>query len=69
MGIVLMLKWKMPLKYWGMLPSRRGRLGLRPVADIMDRGGVHKKTAGTIIIGRNLVQSTEEFKRGLMKNC
>ncbi len=25
--------------------------------------------AGTIIIGRNSVQSTEEFKRGLIKNC
>jgi hypothetical protein len=42
MGIVLLLKWKMPLKYWGMLPSQRGRLGLRQVADIMVRGGVHK---------------------------
>jgi hypothetical protein len=29
--------------------------------------GGHKKMAGTIIIGRNLVQSTEEFKRGLIK--
>jgi hypothetical protein len=63
MGIVLILKWKMPLKYWGMLPSQRGRLALRQAADIMlVRGGVHKKMAGTIILGRNLVQSTEEFK-------
>ena len=69
MGIVLMLKWKMPLKYWAMLPSGRGRLGLRQAADIMVRGGVHKKMAGTTIIGRNLVQSTEEFKRGLIKHC
>ncbi len=71
MGIVLMLmlKWKMPLKYWGLLPSRRGWLGLRQAADIMVRGGVHEKMARTIIIGRNLVQSTEEFKRVLIKNC
>ncbi len=69
MGIILMLKWKMPLKYWGMLPSQRGQLGLRQAADIMVRGGVHKKMVGTIIIGRNLVQSTEEFKRGLLNNC
>jgi hypothetical protein len=68
MGIVLMLKWKMSLKYWGMLPSQRGWLGLQQAADIMVRGGVHKKMAGTKIIGRNLVQSTEEFKRGLI-NC
>jgi hypothetical protein len=34
-----------------------------------DQGEVHKKMAGTIIIGRNLVQSTEEFKRGLLNNC
>jgi hypothetical protein len=68
MGIVLMLKWKTPLKYWGMLSSQRGQLGLRKAADIMVRGGVHKKMAGTKIIGRNLVQSTEEFKRGLL-NC
>jgi hypothetical protein len=67
MGIVLMLKWKMPLKYWGMIPSRRGRLGLRQAADIMVRGGVHKKMAGTKIIHRNLVQSTEEFKLSLIK--
>jgi hypothetical protein len=40
MGIVLMLKWKMPLKYWGMLPSQRERLGLWQAADIMVRGGV-----------------------------
>jgi hypothetical protein len=66
MGIVLMLKWKMPVKYWGMLPSRRGRLGLRQAADIMVRGG--KKMSGTKILGRNLVQSTEEFKQGLI-NC
>jgi hypothetical protein len=39
MGIVLMLKWKMPLKYWGMLPSQRERLGLPQAADIMVRGG------------------------------
>jgi hypothetical protein len=39
MGIVLMLKWKISLKYWGMLPSQRGRLGLQQVADIMVRGG------------------------------
>jgi hypothetical protein len=32
------------------------------------QGGVHKKMAGTKIIGRNLVQSTEEFKQGLI-NC
>jgi hypothetical protein len=67
MGIVLMLKWMLPLKYWGMLPSQKGRLGLRQAADIMVRGGGHKKMAATIIIGRNLVQSTEEFKRGLIK--
>ncbi len=69
MGIVLMLKWKMPLKYWSMLPSQRGQLGLRQAADIMVMGGVHKKMAGTMIIGRNLVQSTEEFKQGLLNHC
>ncbi len=31
------------------------------------QGGGHKKMAGTITIGRNLVQSTEEFKGGLIK--
>ncbi len=66
MDIVLMLKWKMTLKYWGTIPSQRGRLGLRQAVDIMVRGGVHEKMAGTKIIGRNLVQSTEEFKRGLI---
>ncbi len=65
MGIVLMLKWKMTLKYWGMLPSQRGGLGLRQAVDIMVREGVHKKMAGTKFIGRNLVQSNEKFKRGL----
>ncbi len=39
MGIVLMLKWKMPLKYWCMLSSQRGRLGLQQAADIMVMGG------------------------------
>ncbi len=33
------------------------------------QGGGHKKMVGTIIIGRNLVQSTEEFKWGLIKKC
>jgi hypothetical protein len=33
------------------------------------QGEVHKKMAGTIIIGRILVQSTEEFNRGLLSNC
>jgi hypothetical protein len=33
------------------------------------QGRGHKKMAGTIIISRNLVQSTEEFKRGLIKDC
>ncbi len=42
-------------------------MGLWQAAGIMVRGGVHKKMAGAIIIGRNLVQSTEEFKRGLIK--
>ncbi len=69
MDIVLMLKWKMPLNYWGMLPSQRGRLGLWQAADIMVRGGRNEKMAGTIIIVRNLVQSTEEFNRGLIKKC
>jgi hypothetical protein len=64
-----MLKWKMPLKYWGMLPSRRGRLGLRQPADNLVRGGGNKKKAGTKIIRRNLEQSTEEFKLGLIKKC
>jgi hypothetical protein len=69
MGIVLMLKWKMPLKYWGMLPSLGGGWGYGRRRTSWSGGGVHKKMAGTIIIGRNLVQSTEEFKRGLIKNC
>ncbi len=69
MVIVLMLKWKMPLKYWGMIPSQKGWLGLRQAADIMVRGGVHKKMVGTIAIGKNSVQSTEEFEQGLIKNC
>ncbi len=33
------------------------------------QGEEHKKMAGTIIIGRNLVQSTEKFKRDLLNNC
>jgi hypothetical protein len=47
----------------------KGAVGGTQAADIMVRGGVHKKMAGTIIIVRNLVQSTEEFKRGLIKKC
>ncbi len=43
MDIVLMLKWKMPLKYWGMLSSQRGRLGLRQVVDIMVKAGDIRK--------------------------
>ncbi len=49
MGIVLMLKWKMPLKYWGMLQSRRGRLGLRQAADIMVRGAPPPKNVDRLI--------------------
>jgi hypothetical protein len=39
MGNVSMHKWKMPLKYWGMVPTLSGPLGLGRAADTMVGGG------------------------------
>ncbi len=47
MGIIPMDKGKMPLKYWGMLPSLSGPLGLGRVADTMV-GGVPYKRGGHV---------------------
>ena len=56
-------------KVLGHASISKGAVGATAGGGHHGQGGVHKKMAGTIIIGRNLVQSTEEFKRGLMKNC
>ena len=46
MGIVPMHEWKMSLKYWGMIPSLSGPLGLRQSGGHHDQGGVPMKMAG-----------------------
>jgi len=43
MGILPMHEGKMPLKYWGMLPSLSGPLGLGRAADTMVGGGTLQK--------------------------
>ncbi len=43
MGIVPMHEGKMPLQYWGMLPSLSGPLGLGQTADTMVGGGTLQK--------------------------
>ncbi len=43
MGIVPMHEGKMPLKYWGMLPSLSGLLGLGQAADTMVGGSTLQK--------------------------
>jgi len=50
-----MYEWKMHLKYWGMLPSLSGPLGLGRVADTMVWGGLpakwrEQKTTSTYIL-------------------
>jgi hypothetical protein len=57
------------LKVLGHASISKGAVGAMAGGGHHGQGGGHKKTAGTIIIGRNSVQSTEEFKRGLLKNC
>jgi len=51
LGIVPMHEWKMPLKYWSMLSSLSGPLGLGRAADTMAmvRGGGTYEVAGTKI--------------------
>jgi hypothetical protein len=39
MGNVSMHEWKMPLKYWGMVLTLSGPLGLGRAADTMVGGG------------------------------
>ena len=47
MGNVSMHKWKMPLKYWGIVPTLSGPLGLGRAADTMV-GGVPYKRGGHV---------------------
>jgi hypothetical protein len=47
MGIVPMHEWKMPLKYWGMIPSLSGPLGLQQSGGHHGQGGVPSKVVGT----------------------
>ena len=42
MGFVPMHPWKMRLKYWGMLPSQSGPLGLRQSRGYHGCGGLYK---------------------------
>jgi hypothetical protein len=44
----------------------KGAVGATAGGKHHGKGGVHKKMAGTKIIGRNLVQSTKEFNRDLI---
>ena len=49
MGNVSMHEWKMPLKYWGMVPTLSGPLGLGRAADTMvGGGGVPYKRGGHV---------------------
>jgi hypothetical protein len=56
-------------KVLGHASISKGAVGATAGGGHHGQGGGHKKIAGTIIIGRNSEQSTEEFKRGLMKKC
>jgi hypothetical protein len=55
-------------KEMGHASISKGAVGATAGGGHHGQGGVHKKMALTKIIGRNLVQSTEEFKQGLI-NC
>jgi hypothetical protein len=46
MGILPMHEGKTPLKYWGMLPSLSGPLGLGRAADTMVGGGGYLTKGG-----------------------
>ena len=46
MGTVPMHEWKMPMKYWGMLPSPCGPLGLLQSGRYHGQGGVPMIMAG-----------------------
>ncbi len=43
MGNVSMHEWKMPLNYWGMVPTLSGPLGLGQAEDTMVGGGERTK--------------------------
>ena len=49
MGLVPMHKGKIPLKYWGMIPSLSGPLGLGQAADTMVGGGCLTKGGGHVV--------------------
>ncbi len=46
MVTVPMHEWKMPMKYWGMLPSPCGPFGLLQSGGYHGQGGVPTKMAG-----------------------
>jgi hypothetical protein len=43
-----MHEWKMPLKYWGMVPTQSGPLGLGRVAYTMVEGGYLTNRGGHV---------------------
>ena len=53
---------KMPLKFWGIVPTPSGPWGLR--SDGHHGQGVFIKIAGTKKSRRNLIWATKEFKGG-----
>ena len=60
MGNASMHKWKMPLKYWGMVPTLSGPLGLGRAADTMV-GGVYLTKRGRNIMHSYLWCTSDHF--------